>query len=129
MTISELDFQRMQARLGGGMRTNPMLGTTHSSGACESERQLHEDILAECRRRGWIAFHGSMAHRSHRTVGEPDFLILLPNGRTLLLEAKSATGKLSAEQLAMQASATKLGHNYIVARSLDEFMKEAEKMK
>ena len=31
------------------------------------ERTLHDQIFDECRSRGWVAFHGSMAARTHRT--------------------------------------------------------------
>ena len=42
----------------------------------EREAELHEQIRADVARRGWIGFHGSMAHRTHRTVGEPDWVII-----------------------------------------------------
>ena len=44
--------------------------------ACESD--LHDFILQDCAAQGWLALHGSMAHRTYRTPGEPDFIILLP---------------------------------------------------
>ena len=65
------------------------------------EASLHNFILEEVGRRGWLAFHGSMAHRTHRSVGEPDFQILTGWGGLLLLEVKSARGKLRPEQLAL----------------------------
>jgi hypothetical protein len=66
--------------------------------AAEEEAQLHQDILDECARRGWICDHGSMAHRTKRKRGEQDFTILVDGGRFLLVEAKSRRGKLSPEQ-------------------------------
>lgn len=81
-----------------------------------SERDLHDEILAECRRRGLIAFHGSMAHRTFRTPGEPDFVILAHGGRCFLVECKTKQGKLSAEQLGL------LGHPIHVVRSLANFL-------
>lgn len=90
--------------------------------AVEDERQIHDDILAECRRRGLIAFHGNMAHRTFRTPGEPDFVILAHGGRCLLVECKTRLGKLSAEQLGMQAMAGVLGHTIHVVRSLADFL-------
>ena len=88
-----------------------------------NEAKLHEDILAECRRRGWLVFHGSMAHRTFRTPGEPDFVILRDNGKTLMVECKSGTGKLSTDQQAVAAWASKLGHQIHVVHSMEEFFK------
>lgn len=87
----------------------------------DDESELHEAILAECNRRGWIPFHGSMAHRAMRTKGEPDFVILADGGATILVEAKTRTGKLSTEQLGIQAWAKKLDHTIHVVRSIEEF--------
>jgi Holliday junction resolvase-like predicted endonuclease len=87
------------------------------------ESDLHESIFAECRKRGWIALHGSMSERTHRTAGEPDFVILANAGRVLLVECKSREGKLSPTQSAMKAHAEKLCHTVHVVRSMDEFFK------
>ena len=86
-----------------------------------TEVPLHYDILDYCRQRGWIAFHGSMAHRAHRTVGEPDFIILGDDGRMWLLECKSKTGKLSPPQAALAAMARHLGHTVHLVRSMNDF--------
>lgn len=105
----------------------------HVAGACEREAELHEQIFAECRRRGWIALHGAMSERTHRTAGEPDFTILrdavyhaksgdyIP--KVLFIECKTRTGKLSPSQAAMHAHAAKLGHTVHVVRSFEEFLK------
>ena len=95
------------------------------NGAVGREADLHEAIFAECRRRGWIALHGSMAERTHRTAGEPDFIILGDGGRWLAVECKSRSGKLSPAQLALKHHAEKLGHTIHVVRSLAEFMRLA----
>jgi Nuclease-related domain len=87
----------------------------------ETEGDLHDQILEECRRRGWVAFHGSMAHKSHRTLGEPDFIVLCPRGQLLLIEAKSRTGKRSMPQLALAVLAETLGHKIYVVRSMTDF--------
>jgi hypothetical protein len=88
----------------------------------DRESDLHEEILAECRRRQWIAFHGSMAHKTFRTEGEPDFVILAHGGKMFLVEAKTTTGKLSPAQLGIHAWANKLGHEVHVVRSISEFL-------
>ena len=67
-------------------RLNPHLFAPRPSpgtGGIPRESDLHEKIFDECRRRGWIALHGSMAERTCRTLGEPDFVILADGGRVL----------------------------------------------
>jgi len=90
------------------------------------EASLHEEIYDECRCRGWIALHGSMAARTHRTLGEPDFVILAAGGRVLFVECKARGGKLSPAQAALKHHAEKLGHTIHVVRSLAEFRAVAE---
>ena len=104
------------------------------------EKDLHAAIIQECKNRGWICFHGSMAHSTFRTAGEPDFVILAPPEvveitnpvisvrayhqmeRTFLIECKTAHGKLSPAQLAIHAWAEKLGHKIHVVRSMQDFL-------
>lgn len=87
------------------------------------ESDLHQAILNECKRRGWIAFHGSMAHSTFRTPGEPDFIIMADGGRVFLIEAKTITGKLSPDQRAIAAWAAKLGHVVHVVRCMEDFLR------
>ena len=97
---------------------------------CDREADLHSQIYEECRRRGWIALHGSMSERTSRTKGEPDFIILgVWSGRegtcsphVWLVECKTRTGKLSPAQSAMKFHAEKLGHTIHVVRSFEEFL-------
>ena len=95
---------------------------TVAKSGCDKESELHEKIFAECRRRGWIALHGAMSERTHRTAGEPDFTILL-NGLVLFIECKTRIGKLSSAQVAMIHHAKRLGHTIHVVRSFEEFLK------
>jgi hypothetical protein len=92
------------------------------SQAVAVESDLHGEILSECKRRGWIALHGSMAHRTYRSLGEFDFTILADAGRVLLVEAKAKRGKLSPEQRALHAWARKLGHTVYIVRSMSDFV-------
>ena len=92
-----------------------------SRAAVSREAELHEEVFDECRRRGWIALHGSMAERTCRTLGEPDFVILADGGRVLFVECKSRSGKLSPAQGALKFHAEKLGHAVHVVRSMEEF--------
>jgi hypothetical protein len=118
MSISNAEYIAMLAR-------RPLLAGNKevaSDSKSTSEKELHQLILDECRVRGWIAFHGSMAHATHRTIGEPDFIILCPFGRAMMVEVKTKTGKLRPEQLAIAAWSERLGHEYYVVRSMRGFM-------
>ena len=95
------------------------------NGGCDDESELHEQIRQECLRRGWMAFHGSMAHRAYRTPGEPDYVILCDGGKLLMVECKTRVGKLSTEQLGVAAWASKLGHKVHTVRSYEEFLNVA----
>ena len=108
-------------------RLNPHLfGTRNAECGARNgvarEASLHEEIFDECRRRGWIALHGSMAERTGRTLGEPDFVILADGGRVLFVECKSRSGKLSPAQAALKHHAETLGHSVQVVRSMKEFL-------
>jgi hypothetical protein len=52
--------------------------------------------------------------------GIPDIICLLPKGKTLLIECKSDKGKMSIEQRDFQIECCRLGHLYIVARSIED---------
>lgn len=97
-------------------------GMVGKTDGVKNEKDLHAEILRECRNRGWIAFHGSMAHSTFRTLGEPDFVILGERGRVVLVECKTKKGKLSPDQAAIAHWAENLGHKIHVVRSLKEFM-------
>jgi hypothetical protein len=98
-------------------------GKNEPAGAgCDDESKLHDAIIDECKRRGWIYLHGSMAHRAMRTPGEPDFTILADGGQVVFCECKSKTGKLSSEQLGLKLWAKKNGHTIHTIRSFREFL-------
>ena len=62
------------------------------------------------------------AKREGLTVGIPDLLIYLPDGKVLNLEFKRPDGKgvQSADQVAVQQQLTNLGHNYYLVSNIDE---------
>lgn len=86
-----------------------------------NERDLHNQIFDECRKRGWIAFHGSMSDRTHRTEGEPDFIILANRGRSFFIECKTRLGKLSPAQNALWHQSRHLGHVIHIVRAIEDF--------
>ena len=118
---TEADIARHNARVSKENKI-PVVETP----AAGSEAELHEAILADCRRRGWLVFYGRMDTRTSRTVGEPDFTCLCDYGRTLLIECKTAKGKLSPAQQACIAHAKKNGHTVHVVRSFREFLDVAD---
>jgi hypothetical protein len=87
------------------------------------ESELHNAIIEYCKSKGWQYLHGSMAERTHRTLGEPDFIILAHGSQLRMVECKSKAGKLSLDQQAFIAHAKKNGHVVYVVRSMDEFEK------
>lgn len=90
--------------------------------AVEREETLHYEIMDFCRDRGWQFLHGSMSERTHRTLGEPDFVILANAGRVYFVECKSRTGKLRYEQAAFIANAVKNGHAVHVVDCMAQFL-------
>lgn len=90
-----------------------------------SEEDLHDMIISWCRRQDpQIPYgHGSMAHKTKRTAGEPDFYLLMPGGRLLMVECKTETGELSDDQKQFAASAVRVGHKVHLVRNYPEFLK------
>lgn len=114
MTLAE--YHAHEARIAAASQT-----CKSSESDCTDESGLHHEIIQHCKQKMWIVFHGSMAHKSKRTIGEPDFTILAPN-KVLFIECKTRTGKLSPEQAGISAWAEKLGHTIYVVRSFKEFL-------
>ena len=108
------------AQLMGAVALEPESGVGNG---VDDESDLHEQIHQECRKRGWLAFHGAMSHRTYRTTGEPDWLVLGDSGRFWMVECKSRTGKLSPAQRAVAAHAANLHQPYYVVRSLEDFLR------
>ena len=87
------------------------------------EAKLRADVIRYCRERGWLVFSGTTASATGRTVGEPDLCICAELGLTYFVELKSVTGKLRPEQAAVGAWLKKLGHKWLLIRSLEEFVR------
>jgi len=119
MGIPVHQFNEMLARVS----RNKLRGETNGvpDDAEPVETGLHRKIISECRSRDWIVLHGSTAHRTHRTIGEFDLVVLGDGGRVWFIELKSKSGKLSVAQAALKAWAEKLSHKPLVIRSLSEF--------
>ena len=93
----------------------------HGQGVAR-ERDLHAAILGFCRQQGWAVVHSRMDRPATSGIGTPDFVIGLPGGRTLWIEAKSGSKKPTPEQRAWLAMLRRLGHQAVIVRNLDEFL-------
>lgn len=105
----------------------PRVETEAPRTGCDEESELHSHIIEECKARGLLYGHGSMAHKTHYTPGWPDFVIVKPPAYVawdhpiLFVECKTKTGKLTPEQRAVEAHLRKLGQTLHVVRSIEEF--------
>lgn len=119
MKLTSADLQAMGYNPDGSRITAATRSTTP---AAEREADLHDAILGHCRLRGWRVVHSRMDVPQTAGIGTPDFVIALPSGRTLWIEAKAKAGKLRPEQAAWLHSLRCLGHRAEVVRSLPEFL-------
>lgn len=120
MSFSNAEFLEMQARCDRSRKV--ICENLEAPRGVSKESDLHDQIISFCKSKGWIYFHGSMAHKTHRCSGEPDFQILADGGRVFLIECKTKIGKLSPEQAGLKIWAERLGHTIHVVRSLEEFL-------
>lgn len=88
------------------------------------ETRLQARIRKFCEEAGLPCYTGSMAHRAHRPKGEQDHTILLPAGRVLFGESKSATGKIKPAQRDNRAVAKRLGHDIRIWTSFEAFVRD-----
>lgn len=124
--MSAAEFAAFEARANRGNQKKP------SETDEPLESQIHRDISNECRRRGFLFLHGSTAHRTHRTLGEPDYVVLLHGGKSLMIEVKTRSGRVSEAQAEFASKARQLGHTVHLVRSFMEFLeiiREAEKLR
>ena len=94
----------------------------------ERESDLHRLIATVCKLRGWYFIHSRMDKRTTCNIGAPDFVIALPGGRTLWVEAKTSRGKMTPEQERARDMLIRLGHRQIVVRSIDEFISDMDRV-
>lgn len=118
--ITQADFLRIQARLAA--QRHPLDAYCDKKFGVEHERDLHQQILDDCRLRNWIALHSRMDKRTTTTIGAPDFVVLADGGRVLLVECKARKEKLKPEQAALHAWADRLGHKVYTVRNFGEWL-------
>jgi len=61
-----------------------------------------------------------MLKRQGLLAGASDLIVLRDCGRVLLVECKTASGSLSKSQKLFRANSEALGHDYLIARSIDD---------
>ncbi len=125
-TGSDIQFSCTCIACDGGPCGFTFWKDTRKKEGVEHESDLHNQILAECRRRGWIALHGSMAHKARRTLGEWDFTVIREvcglGPSMLLIECKARNEKPSIAQRNLHAHARKLGHTVHICRNFEQFL-------
>lgn len=114
MNFTQLEYQAYLARSQAHRQPKPAAGV-------EVESDLHDEIIAECRRRGWIVIHSRMDRATTTAKGVCDFIIFADRGRVFLFECKSRIGKLTPEQKGFAMMADMLGFTVHVVRSYSEF--------
>lgn len=117
VNLSSAQLEHLYWKMGRKSPTAPVL-----SKAAEKEGQLHRDIETYCKVREWYYVHSRMDQRTTTAEGVPDFIIALPGGKTLWIEAKAKTTKTSQKQQGAHRWLRKLGHGCVVVRSMDDFL-------
>lgn len=120
MPISNADYVNMLARTRHNAQRQEAVTATQATPAREAD--LHDAVLNHCRAKGWICIHSRMDMKATNNLGTFDCIVLADGGRVYLIELKTRIGKLSPDQQAMFAWATKLGHAPKVVRSLEQFI-------
>jgi len=69
-----------------------------------------------------LAFRQSRKAKGFLVAGWPDIEIKLPNGRSVSLELKSATGRMKQEQKDMKLRFMALGHEIYTVKSWKRFL-------
>jgi hypothetical protein len=90
------------------------------------EAKVQKEIVA------WLRAHGAVcaitdagdSFGAKVPTGWPDITCCLPDGRFLGVECKSAKGKQTPAQLAIQAKIENISGVYLLAHSFAEFMQE-----
>jgi len=87
-----------------------------------TEARLHDEIIVECKRRGWYYVHARMDRPTTTALGVPDFIVAAKGGRTFWIEAKAARTKIRPEQIGAIHWLGTLGHVSKIVHSLQEFI-------
>jgi hypothetical protein len=127
MSITQFQLEQMQARLARPAASPSPGGEGRGEGGQSNpplEKELHRQIMAHCDAQWprWKYLHSRMDKRPTQDVGVPDFVIALPQGRTLYVEAKRPGEKVSTAQRDWHKEMAKLGHVVYVVHDMKEFL-------
>lgn len=98
------------------------------------EQKVQDQILLTLRLRGLFAFplrnHGLFNAKSghynkvekFHVSGVPDIAVILPRGHIFWFEIKAANGRQSDDQIKVEERMRALGHDYRVARSVEDVL-------
>lgn len=117
--ITPQQFREMEIRLHG---TSRQAVPRDSQADTLDESDLQDRIVGYCRSKGWFPVFSGMHRRTSIPLGSPDFIIYTDNGRVFTIETKSKTGKQTPEQIGVQFMLNKLGHQYYLVRSFEQFL-------
>lgn len=91
---------------------------------CAADPGPEKDLQAKaekfCRERGYHFFHDRS--QGANAPGQTDLVIAMPKGRTVWVELKSKSGRLSADQKRVRMILSALGHEWHEVRSYRQFV-------
>jgi len=124
MGISPLEFDGMRSRCERARSGSVPLQSDTANAGPDREAALHEFIIDYCYTKWppWKTLHCRMDKKSTMEPGSPDFAILMPSGKFLLIGCKRPGEKPTAEQLAWHEQARLLGHTVHVVHTEQEFL-------
>lgn len=114
-SITHADYIAMQARIAPKGRTEP---TESYDGP---ERDLHEQISADLRTRGLYHVHSRMDRPTTTDLGVVDYIVALPDAKTLWLEVKRKGGKMTPHQIGVKMMLEKMGHRHECVYSFKQY--------
>lgn len=85
------------------------------------EKELQNYIVSYCARNDWIFFRQRMDRKATSTLGQPDFIIFPGDNKTLLIECKTASGRISDVQAQLFHRFEKRGYTVHLVRSYVAF--------
>ena len=92
-----------------------------------SESEIQKSIIDYCTLKGALVFRMNAGSRNYNNKqapkGTPDLFIVL-NQKALWIEVKTEKGKVSEVQEEMHERLNNMGQRVIIARSLDDVIKE-----
>jgi hypothetical protein len=116
--ITRFQYEQMQARMGRPVvESGPPL-----------EKKLHREIMDHCDAQWprWKYVHSRMDKATRNEIGVPDFVILLPWKKFLVVEAKRPGEKPTPAQRDWHAEAARLDHPVQVVHDLPEFLQAVQ---